>query len=89
MVRLLAYNTLLFLAPFAVYAGWLLATKRSLGSIGNWSTKIIIILSSLGAVAAIIGLVVLTSNAGTSTNEQYHPAEIIDGELVPGRFGDE
>jgi hypothetical protein len=89
MARLLALNALFFLAPFAVYAGWLLVTKRTWRSVADWDNRTVIILSSIGAVLVIIGLIVLVSFSGTSTNEPYIPAEVRDGEVIPGRFGEE
>ena len=89
MARLLALNALFFLIPFAGYTGWLLVTKRGLGKAAEWSTRAVLTLSSIGAVFVVIGLVLLVSFSGTLTNEQYFPAEIRDGEIVPGRFGDE
>jgi len=89
MARLLALNALFFLVPFAAYAAWLLATKRRVTDPQDWRNRIIIRLSAIGVVFVLIGLVLLVSFSGTSTNETYHPAEIRDGQIVPGRFGDE
>jgi hypothetical protein len=89
MARLLALNTLLFLVPFAIYGAYLLATTRSLGGAAAWTTRIVVRLCVVGIVLVLVGLVVLVSFAGTTSNEPYHPAEIIDGQIVPGRFGDE
>jgi hypothetical protein len=89
MARLLALNALFFLVPFAAYAGWLLFNKRSLGTAADWPNRTVIILSAIGAVFVVIGLILLVSFSGTSTNEPYFPAEIQDGEIVPGRFGEE
>lgn len=89
MARLLALNALFFLVPFAAYAGWLLFNKRSLGTAADWPNRTVIILSAIGAVFVVIGLILLVSFSGTSSNEPYFPAAIQDGEIVPGRFGEE
>ena len=89
MARLLALNAIFFMIPFAVYAGWLFVTRRSLGTNADWSNRVIIILCSIGALFVVIGLVVLTASESTSTGETYIPADIQDGEIVPGHFGDE
>jgi ABC-type uncharacterized transport system permease subunit len=89
MARLLALNALFFLVPFAAYAGWLLASKRSLGTAADWPNRTVVILSAIGVVFVAIGIIVLVSFSGTDTNEPYFPAEIRDGELIPGRFGEE
>lgn len=90
MVRILALNALFFLIPFAVYAIWLLATRRNLGTRAEWTNRMITILSVIGAVAVVIGLVVLVSFDADTTNAPYHPATIgEDGQIIPGYFGDE
>jgi hypothetical protein len=89
MARLLALNAIFFLIPFAVFAIWLYATKRTIGSSAEWTTRTLVVLGSIGAVFVLIGLVVLTISETTTTGENYIPAAIQDGEIVPGRFGDE
>lgn len=89
MARLLALNAIFFMVPFAVYAGWLFATRRTLGTESDWSTRVIVILCSIGALFVVIGLVVLTASEGTSTSQTYIPADIQDGQIVPGRFVDD
>lgn len=88
MARLLALNALFFMVPFAVYAGWLFVKTRSFGSAEDWSNRRIIILCSIGAVFVVIGLVLLTSFSADDSGAPYIPAEIVDGEIVPGRFGE-
>ena len=89
MARLLALNAIFFLVPFAIYAGWLFATRRTLGTNADWSNRVIIILCSIGALLVVVGLVVLTTSESTSTGETYYPADIQDGVIVPGHFGDD
>ncbi len=90
MVRLLALNALFFLVPFAAYAGYLYFTRRNFGNAEDWTTRAITIMSSIGAVAVVIGLVVLVSFEGADTEAPYIPAEIgEDGQIIPGRFGDD
>ncbi len=88
MARLLALNAIFFMVPFAIYAGWLYAKRRSFGTAADWSNRVIIILCSIGALFVVIGLVVLTTSESTSTGETYIPADIQDGQIVPGRFGE-
>lgn len=89
MARLLALNAIFFLIPFAVFAIWVFARKRSFGSSADWTNRTLIILGSIGAVFVLIGLIVLTISETTTTGENYIPAQIQDGEIIPGRFGDD
>lgn len=89
MARLIALNALFFLIPFAAYAAWLLVTKRRVNDPQDWRNRVIIWLCAIGVVFVLIGLVLLVSFSGTTTNETYHPAELQDGQIIPGRFGDE
>lgn len=87
MVRLLALNALFFLIPFAAYAGYLFVTRRTLGTANDWTARAVTIMSSIGAVAVVVGLAVLVSFEGADTDSTYIPAEIgEDGQIIPGRF---
>jgi len=90
MARILALNALFFLTPFVIYAVWLAATRRSVNSGTEWTARVLTTLSVIGAVAAVIGLVVLVSFENNNTGSVYHPAETgEDGEIIPGFFTDE
>lgn len=85
MARLLALNALFFVAPFAIYAAYVLATRRRL-EVGDWPARVIVSLCLAGAVIMAIGLFLLTQFSGADPNEQYHPAVLRDGVIVPGGF---
>ncbi len=89
MARLLALNALFFLIPFAIYGAWRLLRRQSVTTAADWPTRRILQLCGVGVVFVIVGLIALVSFSGTSTNQQYHPAELQDGQVVPGRFGGE
>ncbi len=86
MTRLLALNALFFLAPFAIYAGWLWASQGAPGKARDWTLKVVLGLCAAGAVLMLIGLVALTTFSGAQPGSVYHPAVVRDGRIVPGGF---
>lgn len=86
MLRSLVEEIILFFVPFALFAFWLLATKRNPLDIAHWSGARFA-LTVAGLVLVIASLIV----AGVlAPREQggYTPPTFVDGELRPGRFGD-
>ena len=57
MTRLVAFDALFFLIPFAVYALWLLITRGSLSNIADWQARTIAWLAAGGAALMIAVLV--------------------------------
>jgi 4-amino-4-deoxy-L-arabinose transferase-like glycosyltransferase len=86
MVRLVAFNVIFFLVPFGIYAGWLLATRGTLGGANDWPIRTITWLAMGGAVLLIVALVAFTQFTGAPAGSKYVPAKVIDGVLVPGHF---
>jgi len=84
MGRLLALNAVFFLVPFAIYAAWLGATRRTL--VGGWPYRVVawLCLAGVGVMAA--GLVTLTSFDSSPPGFTYRRAVIRDGQIVPGGF---
>jgi hypothetical protein len=90
MTRLLALNILLFLLPFAVYAGWILIARRRAVTGSDWPARIVLSLSLIGGFIMLTGLVLLTAFSEVSTgDEPYRPPALRDGQIIPGRFGDD
>ena len=87
MARLLALNALFFLAPFAVYAGWLAITRGSARNQSDWTARVVLGLCLAGAILMGLGLILLTSFSGAPPETVYRPAVIRDGQIVPGEFG--
>jgi Family of unknown function (DUF6111) len=85
MARLIAFNVIFFLLPFAVYAGWLMATRGSVGR-ADWPIRTIAYLAIGGAALMVGTLVIFTQFAGAPPGSKYVPAQVIDGVLVPGHF---
>jgi hypothetical protein len=86
MARVLVYNLVFFLLPFALYAVYIILTRRSLGSGADWSARILGWLFLAGAGVMLIGLVLITTFGGASPELDYHPAVLRDGQIVPGGF---
>jgi Family of unknown function (DUF6111) len=86
MARLILFNAVFFLLPFAIYAGWLVVTQGSLAGSSQWPVRIIAWLAGAGAVLMVAALVIFTSFTGAPPGSKYVPATIVDGKLIPGHF---
>jgi hypothetical protein len=85
MIRPLATELLLFLAPFALYAAFLFATRAGVFDPDAWSTRALLWLGLAAIVCAAIGLAVLMQFSRAPAHSKYVPAHIENGKLVPGR----
>ncbi len=87
MTRLVAFDALFFLIPFAVYALWLLITRGSLANIADWQARTIAWLAAGGAALMIAVLVIFVHVGAPPTGGTYIPAHVgDDGNIVPGHF---
>ncbi len=87
MTRLVAFDALFFLIPFAVYALWLLITRGSLNNIADWQARTIAWLAAGGAALMIAVLVIFVHLGSGPTDGTYIPAHVDeDGTIVPGHF---
>jgi hypothetical protein len=86
MARLILYNAVFFLLPFAIYGIYVFLTRGNLGSSSDWSLRILGWLLAAGAGVMLVGLVVITSFSGAAPDSEYHPATLRDGQIVPGGF---
>ena len=75
MGRLVAFNALFFLLPFAIYAGWLLVTRGSAGNPAYWPLRTIGFLALGGALVTIAALVTLPlmTRRGSMTVTTFPP----------------
>jgi Family of unknown function (DUF6111) len=86
MFRNLVEEILLFVLPFALFASWLLITKRNPLDIAHWSGwKFGLTVAGIMLGIASIVLTGLTADRHTGA---YIPSRMEDGKLVPGRFND-
>jgi Family of unknown function (DUF6111) len=84
MIRQIATELALFLAPFIGYALFLWATRAATAKPSAWSPPQLawLTLAALGLVIA--GFVVLAQFGGAPPGSTYVPAHIENGRLVPG-----
>ncbi len=85
MSRAVLEPLVLFLAPFALYAIYLLLRARWPLEIEHWTSVRVSILTVVGLAAAVIGLVAINLTAPRGRGV-YVPAHVENGVLVPGRF---
>ena len=87
MTRLVAFDALFFLIPFAVYALWLLITRGSLSNIADWQARTIAWLAAGGAALMIAVLVIFVHFGTPPTGGTYIPPYVDDdGDIVAGHF---
>ena len=75
----------LFLAPFAAYALYLILRARYPLEVEHWTRGRVSAMTLIGLAAAVLGLVALDAFAPRGRGV-YVPAHIENGALVPGRF---
>ena len=84
MIRPVLTELLLFLAPFALYAVFLWATRAGVLHPSSWSWSTLAWLT-LGALSLVVGsFVVIAQFGGAPPGSTYIPAHIEDGRFVPG-----
>jgi heme/copper-type cytochrome/quinol oxidase subunit 3 len=86
MIRPLLTETALFLAPFAAYAVFLLATRAGALDPTAWSLRILAWLTIAALVLMVGSFVVIAQFSGAPPNSTYVPAHMEDGKFVPGRM---
>ncbi len=75
----------LFLAPFVLFAAYLVVRLRYPLAIEHWTRSRVATLILAGLAAALIGMIVMIAAAPRSQGV-YVPAHVESGVLVPGRF---
>jgi len=74
----------LFLAPFALYAAFLVATRAGVLAPQSWTMRRLAALVIVSLVLMIGSFVVLANFSGAPPGSTYVPAHIEDGKFVPG-----
>jgi hypothetical protein len=85
MIRPVFTELALFLAPFVVYAIFLVATKSALLDRASWPPKMLASLAIAALVLMIGSFIYLSHFAGSPPGSTYEPAHTEDGKFVPGR----
>lgn len=85
MIRPVLTELALFLAPFALYAAYLLATRANVFDPSSWTWRIVGWLLIAAFATVIVSFVLLAQFSGTSPHSTYEPARMENGTFVPGR----
>lgn len=85
MLRIILTQLLLFSLPFIGFAIWLFINKKAQTS-ENWRNGPMLWLVIAGGLLVIGGLVMLTMTGGLPDGMSYRPAEMRDGQFIPGRY---
>ena len=85
MWRAVIESLSLFLAPFVLFAIYLVVRLRYPLAIEHWTRSRVATLVIIGLAAALLGLIALTLTAPRSQGV-YVPAHVENGALVPGHF---
>ncbi|WP_249695848.1 DUF6111 family protein [Stappia sp. WLB 29] len=85
MLRIILTQLLLFSLPFIGFAIWLFINKKAQTS-ENWRKGPMLWLVIAGGLLVVGGLVMLTTHGGLPDGQSYRPAELRDGQFIPGRY---
>ena len=85
MIRPVFTELALFLAPFVIYAIYLVATKSALLKLESWPPKVLATLGICALMLMIGSFVYLSHFSGSPPGSTYVPAHVEDGKFVPGR----
>jgi len=88
MVRIVLENILLFLLPTAVYVGYVLLTRRNVGSTGeviNDAPLVWLFVAGALMVAATL-VYYATITPGGRPGQAYVPPRMKDGHIEPGQL---
>lgn len=84
MTRAIFGEALLFFVPFALFAAYLVARRRSPWQWASWSDQSLMLVIA-GLVCVIIGFVI-TGFSGERQTGAFVPTHMENGRVVPGRF---
>jgi hypothetical protein len=85
MWRAAVESLALFLAPFLLFAAYLVVRSRYPLAVEHWTRGRVATLVLIGLAAALIGMIALVSTAPRGRGV-YVPAHIENGALVPGHI---
>ena len=86
MVRTGLTELLLFLAPFAIYAAFLFATRAGVLDPKSWPMRHVMGLAIVALLLVIGSFVYLAHFSGAPVGTTYVPAHLEGGKLVPGAY---
>jgi len=86
MIRTGFTELLLFLAPFALYAAFLLATRAGVLDPKSWPVRHVMGLAIAALLLVIGSFVYFAHFSGAPVGTTYVPAHMDGGKLVPGAY---
>ena len=84
MIRPALTEILLFLAPFVLYAVFLLATRAGVLDLKSWPLPRVIYLAIAALVLVLGSFIYFAHFSGAPPGSTYIPAHIENGKFVPG-----
>jgi hypothetical protein len=84
MIRQLAIELALFLAPFTLYALFLWAAQPGAAKASAWSAPALKWLTLAALVLSIAGFAIWAAYTGAPPGSTYVPAHMENGRFVPG-----
>jgi Family of unknown function (DUF6111) len=84
MIRRLVTEFGLFLAPFAIYAAFLVVTRAGLLQSEAWTSRRVASLLIVSLALMIASFIVLAQFSGAPPGSTYVPAHVEGGKFVPG-----
>ena len=84
MIRPILIEIGLFIAPFVIYAAFLLATQNGALQPSAWGVRRIAALGIAGLVLMLGSFVIFAQFSGAPPGSTYIPAHIENGKFVPG-----
>jgi hypothetical protein len=85
MIRPVFTEIVLFLAPFALYAVFLWATKSEMLHPEHWPISRILTLAIVALALMLASFLYFANYTGSSVDSTYVPAHMENGQFVPGR----
>lgn len=85
MIRPVATEIVLFLAPFVLYAVFLWATKAGVMHPDSWPVSRIAWLAIAALLLVVSSFVFFAQFSGAPVGSTYVPAHMENGKFVPGR----
>jgi hypothetical protein len=86
MIRPVLTEVLLFLAPFAIYAAYLIATRNGVMTSSSWNLRTLGVLTVLALLLLFGSFFLLAQHSGHPAGSKYVPPHMEDGKLIPGQF---
>jgi heme/copper-type cytochrome/quinol oxidase subunit 3 len=86
MIRPVLTEILLFVAPFAAYALFLVATRAGVLHPDSWRWRVVVPLTIVAVILMIGGFAMLRQHHAHPAGSNYVPPHVKDGKVIPGQF---